>query len=563
MRFWWHTNPGRVASERRAVETLSHEEPWFHFNRWLLHDARLYAAGVITAHEHSYPIRLVYPDQFPLVPAWVEPQEGVDWSTHQYGTGTLCLEHRPDNWTVDTTGADLLRSAHHLFITEDTLGIGGERAPSAHHVGDVQAYTWSARPVLIGTQCLERIRRGQSVDLKTITWGISDEVFPVLVQDAEDRQSIHRPTEADILAFQLGGTAFTSISEAPTGTPDRAALIAAGQFEPAVAGLIGESTNGVVVFAGNDRVEAFQFLNEGAVARGKVFVLPDETGERSGREPGVESKRVAIVGAGSVGSKIAENLLRSGVTRLTLNDGDVMLPDNIERHVLDWRDVGVRKVHALKRRLLRIVPGADIEVFAENLNWQRSAKSHALQIAAIARSDVIVDATGDPASSLLLGAIADENGRAFVSVEVFEGGIGALIATALPERDPPFAVGRAGFLAWCESEGTAPPESAPRTYEALAEDGTIMVADDAAVTTTAGHASRVVLDILDGRPAPISAAWLLLGYREGWVFEGHGHTIRLDVGARAAPEAETDDPETRSFIRQRLLEIRGESDAGD
>ena len=563
MRFWWYANHGRVASERRVVETLSHEEPWFQLNRWLLHEARLCAEGVINAHEHSYPVRLVYPDQFPLVPVWIEPQEGVDWSTHQYGTGTLCLEHRPDNWTVDTTGADLVRSAHNLFITEDPLGTGGERAPSAHQIGEVQAYAWSARPVLIGTKCLERIRRGQSVYLKTITWGISDDVFPVLVQDVEDRQSIHRPTEADILAFQLGGTAFTSMSEAPTGTPDRAALIAAGQFEPAVAGLIGESTNGVVLFAGNDPVQAFQLIKEGGVVRGKAFVLPDETGARSGREPCVESKRVAIVGAGSVGSKIAETLLRSGVTRLTLNDGDVMLPDNIERHVLDWRDVGVRKVHALKRRLLRIVPGADIEVFDANLNWQRSAKSHALQIAAIARSDVIVDATGDPASSLLVGAIADENGRAFVSVEVFEGGIGALIATALPERDPPFALGRAAFLAWCETQDATPPESAPRTYEAIADDGAIMVADDGAVTTTAGHAFRIVLDILDGRPAPISAAWLLLGYREGWVFDGHGHTIRLDVGPRPACETETDDPETRSFIRQLLLEIRGEGDAGD
>ena len=563
MRFWWAANPGRVACERRAVETLAHEAPWLDLKRWLFHEARLCAEGVISAHGHSYLIRLVYPDQFPLVPAWIEPQEDVDWSTHQYGTGTLCLEHRPDNWTVDTTGADLLRSAHDLFITEDPVGTGGERAPSAHHVGDLQAYTWSTRPVLIGTQCLERIRREQSVDLKTITWGISDDVFPVLVQDAEDRQSIHRPTEADILAFQLGGTAFTSMSEAPTGTPDRAALIAAGEFEPTMADLIGESTNGVVLFAGNDPVKVFQLIKEGGVVRGKAFVLPDETGARSGREPGIEPKRVAIVGAGSVGSKVAEILLRSGVTRLTLNDGDVMLPDNIERHVLDWRDVGVRKVHALKRRLLRIVPGADIEVVAENLNWQRSAKNHALQIAAIARSDVIVDATGDPASSLLLGAIADENGRAFVSVEVFEGGIGALVATTLPERDPPFAVGRAGFLAWCEAEGATPPESAPRTYEAIADDGTIMVADDGAVTTTAGHASRVVLDILDGRPAPISAAWLLLGYREGWVFDGHGHTIRLEVGPRAAPEPETDDPETHSFIRQLLLEIRVEGQAGD
>ena len=565
MRFWWLSNTRRVASERRAVETLGGDEPWFEFDRWIIGQAKLCAEGVIAAHGHSYPVRLVYPNQFPLIPAWVEPQEAVRWSTHQYGTGTLCLELRSDNWAVTATGADLLRSAHDLFMVEDPLGSGGQPAPSAHHVGELQTYDWSGLPVLIGAQCLNRIRQGQSVDLKTITWLISDDVFPLLVQDSEDCRSIHRPSEADVLSFQSGGTAFVSMSSAPSGTPDRATLIAAGEFEPAAADLIAESSSGLVLYAGNDPVEAFPLLKENRVGRRKVFVLPDESGARSGRDPGVASKRVAIVGAGSMGSKIAESLMRSGVTRLTLIDGDVMLPDNIERHVLDWRDVGVRKVHALKRRLLRIVPGADIKVFDDNLNWQRSAGNHALQISAIARSDVIVDATGDPASSLLLGAVAEDNARPFVSVEVFEGGIGALVATSLPERDPPFVVGRATFLAWCEDQGVAPPESAPRHYEALAEDGTVMVADDAGVTTTAGHASRVVLDILDGRPAPISSAWLLLGYREGWVFDGHGHTIRLDVGPRAAPEpeTETDDPETRSFVQGLLEKLCGEGHVGD
>ena len=349
----------------------------------------------------------------------------------------------------------------------------------------------------------------------------------------------------------------------PLSPPLKFRLIAAGRFEPTESRIVGEATSGVVLFAGNDPAVAFQLLKDSAVAQGRVFVLPDEVGARSGREAGVESRRVSIVGAGSVGSKIAESLLRSGVTRLTLNDGDVMLPDNIERHVLDWRDVGVRKVHALRRRLLRIVPGADIKVFDANLNWQRSARNHSKNISEIARSDVIVDATGDPASSLLLGSIAEENSRAFVSVEVFEGGIGALIATALPGRDPPFALGRAAFLAWCETQGEEPPESAPRTYEALAEDGTIMVADDAATTATAGHAARTVLDILDGRPAPINAAWLLLGYREGWVFNGHGHTIRLNVGPRVVSEPVADDLESRLFVEKLSEELRDENHAGD
>src|SRR6185312_10593584 len=114
-----------------------------------------------------------------------------------------------------------------------------------------------------------------------------------------------------------------------------------------------------------------------------------------------------IVGAGSVGSKMSEAILRSGVHRLTLVDGDVLLPGNLERHALDWRDIGFRKVHGLKRRLLGIAPGADVNAIDVNLNWQRSAKTHAWQVEAVAEGDVIVDATGDPATALFLAAIAE------------------------------------------------------------------------------------------------------------------------------------------------------------
>jgi hypothetical protein len=245
-----------------------------------------------------------------------------------------------------------------------------------------------------------------------------------------------------------------------------------------------------------------------------------------------------------------------------LVDGDVLLPGNLERHALDWRDVGFRKVHGLKRRLLGIVPGADIRAIDVNLNWQRSAKTHAWQVEAVAEGDVIVDATGDPATALFLAAVAEANGRAFVSAEVFEGGLGALIAACLPSRDVPFVEGRATFLAWCDAQGVKAPEPGPRRYEMLAEDGAPVIADDAAVTITAGHAARVVLDILDGDPPPIDSAWLLLGYRRGWLFDGHGHTIRLNVGERGVRAAEGDNPEARSFALKLFEEWVGENSAG-
>lgn len=560
MKFWWLTDTPRLGAERRAVEALAATEGWFELDAWRFHEGKLCAEGLIVAHAQRYAVRLVYPDQFPEVPAWVEPQEDARWTSHQYGAGTLCLQLRPDNWVPSATGADVLRSAYDLLVIEDPLGDGGERAPSAHQVGEIQAYDWGANPVLIGAGCRERLLGGRSTDLKGLRWMAADEVWPILLHDEEDRQLPRRPPGADINSWRFEIPVIVTSAVPPPSPPDRAALIEAGGFAPETAAFLA-SSNALVVFHDDGELTAYHLLAEGDPHRRRVFVLPEEAGLRSGRTSEAAAKQIAIVGAGSLGSKVAESLLRSGVTRLTLVDGDVLLPANLERHALDWRDVGFRKVHGVKRRLLGIAPGADITVVDQNLNWQRSARTHAWQIASVADCDVILDATGDAATALFLGAVADANGRAFVSAEVFEGGIGALVATSLPVRDPPFAAGRAAFLAWCDAQGVRAPEPGPRSYEALAEDGAPIVADDAAVTTTAGHAARIVLDIIDGRPPPVSAAWLLLGYRNAWLFDGHGHTIRLSVGERAPVEAPAEDGEAKAFVMALVKDWLGEGKA--
>lgn len=563
MKFWWIVDSARLAAEKSAVEAVASGESWFELERWRFHENMFCAEGILIAHGHRYPIRLIYPDQYPEVPAWVEPQDEVRWSSHQYGKGTLCLELRPDNWNVGATGADVLRSAYNLLLIEDPLGGGEDRAPSAHDVGDLQAYDWGEFPVLIGAGCLSRIRSGISSNPNALRWLAHDDMWPIMIHDEEDRKAMQRPPDASIESWRVALPVYISENSAPPpGALDRVGLVQAAGFDPVTAAVVEASTAAVVIFPAGDQVEIVHLVTDGGTFRRRVFALPDESGARSARAEEGRAKRVTIVGAGSVGSKVAETLLRSGVHHLTLVDGDVMLPGNLERHALDWRDIGFRKVHGLKRHLLHIVPGADIRVIDANLNWQRSGKTHAWQVEALAEGHVIVDATGDPATALFLAAVAEANGLAFVSVEVFEGGIGALIATCVPPRDPPFVEGRATFLAWCDAQGIKPPEAGPRRYEMLATDGTPMIADDAAVTMTAGHAARAILDIIDGRLPPAEAAWLLLGYRRNWLFDGHGHTIRLNVGERGERAPATEDPEAISFALKLFKERAGEDSAG-
>ncbi len=87
-----------------------------------------------------------------------------------------------------------------------------------------------------------------------------------------------------------------------------------------------ERGGAIWLFTGGPEPTAFHLMDEGKPHRRRMFVLPDQAEARSGRAPEPAARRVAIIGAGSVGSKIAEILVRSGISRLTLVDGDVMLP---------------------------------------------------------------------------------------------------------------------------------------------------------------------------------------------------------------------------------------------
>jgi hypothetical protein len=548
MNFWWLSDSARVGVEKAAIEQLAATESWFTFARWTINAYRFSVEGTISAHAVDYPIRLFYPDQYPLVPAWVEPQDPeARWSRHQYGNGgCLCLELRPDNWTPEATGADVLRSAHNLLVAENPLGEGERCVVSSAHINNaIQSYDWLQEPIMIGSGCIQRIRDGVAEGIIALRWMCEDSVWPIMVFDSIDRtQPRHPPSVSPSFNGVELPVVIARAKVGDTAPTNRAELSSIMQSDLSVY----SPTHGLVaLIADEDQIIPFHSTDSDSVYIRKLYILPDEIGTRSGRSATATGKNIAIVGLGSVGSKISEMVLRSGITRLLLIDGDVFLPANLERHILDWRDVGFRKANATRRRLMLIDPNSKISIIAANLNWQRSAKTQADYIDQLAGCDLIVDATGDTATSLFLGAIAAANKKAFVSTVVFEGGLGALIARSLPGRDPSYNAGRSAYCAYCEKENTAPPRSGHKAYEALAESGDPLVADDAAVSVAASHAARIILDILDEKVDPSDNPWLLIGLRKGWLFRKHGDTISLDVGNSSPLKDIIEDTEACAF----------------
>lgn len=87
-------------------------------------------------------------------------------------------------------------------------------------------------------------------------------------------------------------------------------------------------------------------------------------------QPEKDNARIHIVGCGSVGSTIAENLARCGVKKMTLWDFDKVEPHNICNQMFRQQDVGKLKVDALKEILMEINPEISDDIELKPDGWK-------------------------------------------------------------------------------------------------------------------------------------------------------------------------------------------------
>ena len=125
----------------------------------------------------------------------------------------------------------------------------------------------------------------------------------------------------------------------------------------------------------------------------------------------IRSKKVLIIGAGSLGSAVAENLLRMGVVRLGILDADLMQAGNLSRHALTMTSIGKNKAVALAEHLNSILPDADARSFdcafpPENDVIKSSLRSY----------DAVIDCTGDDVVLKAMAAFDWRSEKLFISL---------------------------------------------------------------------------------------------------------------------------------------------------
>ena len=84
----------------------------------------------------------------------------------------------------------------------------------------------------------------------------------------------------------------------------------------------------------------------------------------------IQSKRIAIGGAGGLGSNVAMILVRSGFKNFEILDFDSIEPSNLNRQQYFTHEIGQSKVETTKARLLQINP--DLNIYIHSTKWDRT-----------------------------------------------------------------------------------------------------------------------------------------------------------------------------------------------
>jgi molybdopterin/thiamine biosynthesis adenylyltransferase len=180
---------------------------------------------------------------------------------------------------------------------------------------------------------------------------------------------------------------------------------------------------GLALAAGKDDEVTVKSLN----------TAPDDLATRTirahPRAESLSSKRVAVVGVGAVGSVAADLLHRSGVGELMLIDGDLVVPGNTTRHLLDGDAVGLPKAYAVANALHKARPRFG------TVQWRdERLRTVADALTLLADYDVVVDATADSTATAMLTAAARTGTGQLLSACVLADGY-AIRVDRTPVRD--------------------------------------------------------------------------------------------------------------------------------
>lgn len=232
---------------------------------------------------------------------------------------------------------------------------------------------------------------------------------------------------------------------------------------------------------------------EGDDSLARVRALVGDMGDRS----------VLVAGAGSVGSRIAEDLVRSGVGRIVIVDPDTVSQPNMARSVYTYAQIGTPKCHALAAQLRSVNPEVEVVPLVGTLA-QRGNEGLDAGV------DLVVLATDAMSEQAALASEAYLRGVPQVSCALFRQVVAGEVVIVLPASHTP---------CWSCCVGASVVSSTSRPAPNYGIDGRLVSESGlgASINLVASAASLAAVGILAG-PQSVAGKPLIARVRDSRVY---------------------------------------------
>lgn len=137
---------------------------------------------------------------------------------------------------------------------------------------------------------------------------------------------------------------------------------------------------------------------------------PSLIGSRAQLPAALTLRRALLIGAGTLGAALAEMLVRGGLRRLVLMDGQPLRVSNLVRHTGTVLECGLSKAASVAVRLGLSMPHVEVTQLPCDFPTPSPAVAEL-----IAGCDLIIDATGEDSAAARLAEHAWEGPRLFLS----------------------------------------------------------------------------------------------------------------------------------------------------
>lgn len=566
MNFWFLKDLTRLSKEKEEITNLQLQTDWLEGVEWVL-ESGIALIARIKAHGHIYEVKLNYPAYFPSTPPTITPlDKETDWSEHQYTSGTLCLEWGPDNWHSSVTGAQLLESAYKLIYSENPYGSKEQTAsvPSRHFLTDGQKIRNKLIRFYADPGFLQYLSNLKQDEVNNISYTFLVENETVVLHVLEMRNSEgtiwtnhYFPNNLKPKELEVGVVLKTDLT--PENIKDIKTMsdvekLYVNQFVEELS-----SFKFVILLDSMENLHTFFSFSKDKNLSALPLISEQSRKKRLPNDlESLKSKKVGIVGLGSLGSKVTVSLGRMGVVNFYLVDDDIFMPGNIERHTLDWKSVGSHKVDAIKDQLLNLSSQMKVQVSRTNISGQEATSALDNVLSNLGTCDLIIDATATPKVFNYLSAVSTTDSVPMVWGEVFAGGVGGLIARSRPKIEPDPLTMRSLLHAYTQDYPEFKNSSNDEPYMAELDEEQLMIASDADVSVIASHLVMLAADTISGTSTSIFPySMYLIGLSNSWIFEAPFDTRPISTGQliqnkKLGPQLDEEKREAAEFLESLL-----------